>query len=327
MSDPNQDPSTFDPDEDLFNFDEVALEFYSSDDEEDLEAIFAAFEAGVQGGSDIKFDFDAIETPEVEPSKEPSLPTPPTVAETTPAPAPPVEVFRADTQAVADPMPAPAPPAATVPAPEISPKVQHVTPPQPEVQPVPAAGYAHPPIQTYGHGQVQGQPPPGQAGPPPQVYPSPVNPGTHPVQGAPAAPGSRFPILKRLKDASPILLAVTLMNTMLAVVVMNRPTTPTEAPVAELSAPYSVPTVMTEREVIQPSKISVPKPERHPTFALAHEEIERGEYGLARRRIYGLLSIVDRLNTDERAVIEARAHYLLAEAQHLEALGRMEDKR
>ena len=35
--DPTQDPSTFDPDEDLFNFDEVALEFYSSNDEEDLE--------------------------------------------------------------------------------------------------------------------------------------------------------------------------------------------------------------------------------------------------------------------------------------------------
>ena len=59
MSDASkQDPSTFDPDEDLFNFDEVALEFYSANDEEDLEEIFRAFEEGLDSDDDLGFDLD-----------------------------------------------------------------------------------------------------------------------------------------------------------------------------------------------------------------------------------------------------------------------------
>ena len=40
-----------------------------------------------------------------------------------------------------------------------------------------------------------------------------------------------------------------------------------------------------------------------------------------------LLDVVDRLNTEQRPAIEARAQYLLAEALHMEALARLEAQR
>lgn len=67
--------------------------------------------------------------------------------------------------------------------------------------------------------------------------------------------------------------------------------------------------------------------EEHPTFDRARAEISKGQYGEARRRLYALLSIIDRLDPDQRAKVEARAQYLLAEALHLEALERLEVER
>lgn len=67
--------------------------------------------------------------------------------------------------------------------------------------------------------------------------------------------------------------------------------------------------------------------EEHPTFDRARAEISKGEYGEARRRLYALLSIIDRLDPAQRAKVEARAQYLLAEALHLEALERLEVER
>ena len=70
-----------------------------------------------------------------------------------------------------------------------------------------------------------------------------------------------------------------------------------------------------------------PNPEDHPTFERAREEIDRGEYARARQRVYALLSVVDRLEESQRAVVESRAQYLLAEATHLEAVTRLAPKR
>lgn len=64
--------------------------------------------------------------------------------------------------------------------------------------------------------------------------------------------------------------------------------------------------------------------EQHPTFDRARAEITQGDYGEARRRLYALLSIIDRLDPEQRSKVESRAQYLLAEALHLEALERME---
>jgi len=67
-----------------------------------------------------------------------------------------------------------------------------------------------------------------------------------------------------------------------------------------------------------------PDAESHPTFENAKEQITRGQYSEARRQIYALLSVVDRLEPSQRKRVESRAQYLLAEALHLEALSRME---
>ncbi len=70
-----------------------------------------------------------------------------------------------------------------------------------------------------------------------------------------------------------------------------------------------------------------PDPETHPIFERAKEQITNGEYTEARQALYSLLSVVDRLESSQREIVEARAHYLLAEATHLEALSRMEEGR
>ena len=135
--DPTQDPSTFDPDEDLFNFDEVALDFYSSNDEEDLEEIFQAFEGSIEAANELTFGFDAVDNAansglrdeEPPPADGPVVARAPRPApETDPGPTAraPVETFRAD--------PRPAPPPAPAP-------IEAPLPP-PETGPAPAAGPA-----------------------------------------------------------------------------------------------------------------------------------------------------------------------------------------
>ena len=68
-------------------------------------------------------------------------------------------------------------------------------------------------------------------------------------------------------------------------------------------------------------------PEDHPTFARAREEIEAKRYADARQTVYSLLAVVDRLDASQREAVESRAHFLLAQALHLEALERLEEER
>lgn len=75
------------------------------------------------------------------------------------------------------------------------------------------------------------------------------------------------------------------------------------------------------------SPLVPPDPETHPTFERAAEQIGRGEYASARQGLYSLLSVVDRLEESQRRVVESRAHYLLAQANHLEAMGRLEEEK
>jgi len=313
--DPRQDPSTFDPDEDLFNFDEVALDFYSSNDEEDLEEIFQAFEGDVE--NELGFGFEAVD--------EPANPEPPrsepAVAED-PAPAL-EETFRADPVPAAP--PAPTPIEDPLPMPETRP----TSGPVPSQPPVAQPAAPLPTGPTSAHPALPQPLPAPTSVPnvlPPQVHPRPASQSTtEPLSGMEA---SRHPLMNRLRGASPILLAVTVMNLLLAIVVLKRPST-TDAPQRTVAIPeeQEVPDVQATYEASDPPPTAAPQPDRHPTFALANEEISRGEYGAARRRIYGLLSIIDRLDTNQRAEIEARAQYLLAEAHHLEALARLEERR
>ena len=305
MSDPKKNPSTFDQDEDLFDFDEVALEFYSSNDEEDLEEIFAAFEAGLQ------------EEEEGEEAADPQ-PVAAPVADPQPAPAP---------GAQAPPPPAPAPVPGPVPAPAPPPLAPAPTP-APAPAPVAAAAA---PAPTPAAAAPTPQPPPAASTLPPRVHPSPAHhaPTTEaPASDAPSGWSLKLP--KWLRGAMPILIAMTMMNAMVALVLLRRPSAPA-APAAPWTRTEHVPKPihqpLPEIETTELPPVAAPRPERHPTFALANEEISRGEFASARRRIYGLLSIIDRMSTSDRPAIEARAQYLLAEAQHLEALSKLEAQR
>ncbi len=80
-------------------------------------------------------------------------------------------------------------------------------------------------------------------------------------------------------------------------------------------------------ELAEATPLVPPDPEQHPVFERAREEIERGDYAAARRRLYALLAVVDRLEESSRTTVEARAAFLLAQALHLEAVKRTEAER
>ena len=54
-------------------------------------------------------------------------------------------------------------------------------------------------------------------------------------------------------------------------------------------------------------------PSQHTTFALARTDLDAGEYAAARRRLYALLAVADRLDVDVRESVEARAQFMLAD--------------
>jgi hypothetical protein len=120
-------------------------------------------------------------------------------------------------------------------------------------------------------------------------------------------------------------LAVTLLNTGLAVVVVRG----RGAPSAPVHAPE--PTVET-KEGAQHTP-SLPEPEdlaalhSHPTLDQAREELESGDYARARRRLYELLAVIDRFDEPRRGALESDCEFLLARSLHLEALARVGEPR
>ncbi len=60
-------------------------------------------------------------------------------------------------------------------------------------------------------------------------------------------------------------------------------------------------------------------PEGYRTIELAKQRIERGEFARARRALYGLLAVVDRIAEPARAEIEAQAQFTLADSWRAEA--------
>lgn len=61
------------------------------------------------------------------------------------------------------------------------------------------------------------------------------------------------------------------------------------------------------------------EPEGRQTLELARGDMEQAAFGRARRRLYSLLCVLDRLEPAERADIEARARLLVADCWRLEA--------
>ncbi len=60
-------------------------------------------------------------------------------------------------------------------------------------------------------------------------------------------------------------------------------------------------------------------PEGYRTLEIAKQRMERGEHARARRMLYGLLSVVDRIEQPARAEVEAQASFLIADSYRLEA--------
>jgi hypothetical protein len=139
---------------------------------------------------------------------------------------------------------------------------------------------------------------------------------------APAPSTTRFS-----KGLVAIALSVTVLNAALAVVMLRsnsdrhdvRATEEEPAP----SAHEPEPARPVKHVEPLPNPESVPESHDHPTLDEAREELARGDHAAARQRVYGLLSIVDRLEEPRKSELEAECQYLIAQSLHLEALARM----
>ncbi len=60
-------------------------------------------------------------------------------------------------------------------------------------------------------------------------------------------------------------------------------------------------------------------PEGYRTLEVARERIQRGEHARARRMLYGLLAVIDRIEAPARSEVEAQAGFLIADSFAIEA--------
>jgi len=136
------------------------------------------------------------------------------------------------------------------------------------------------------------------------------------------------PRARLTKSVVAIALAVTTLNSGLAVVLL-RSRAPSPAPPPEHVAPPEHENEAHAAPPSVPEASPLPDPETravvhsHPALDEARAEITRGEYAAARKRVYGLLAIIDRLDDPRRAELEADCQFLIAQSLHLEALARM----
>ena len=306
-----EDGRDFDLDEDLFDFGNATSSVWDDQEEADLDAIFAGFEAEEQARKEAEANQDEElfdEPGELPPPEDfaglrpadpsPAIPRPAEGArDATPPIQPPSENQEKGAPAKGTGIPA---------------RARREAPAAPEAPPVPG---------------VLGVPAPA----PGQVYYQAV-----PVAAPAAAPPAGGGTTRGVRVAAWILIAVTSINALVALVALKstgdlrqsvadvgyRVTeTATEMMHASLSASPSA------EGTPSADPLSAPNPENHPTFELAREEIQRGEYAKARRRLYGLLAIVDRIDPLEREQVEARANYLIARATHLEAVEKWERRK
>jgi len=201
------------------------------------------------------------------------------------------------TVASSSPPPVPAPPAAPVASPTVT---THAAPRPPEPAPRARA--------TPDHASAEAQP-------------------------AERARETVVPAARRTRSTKSLVaiaLSVTLLNSVLAVVALRRPTSvPSSPPQADehdseaLAAPAREP----QRAVPLPDPDEVDVAHAHPTLDEARAEIARGEYASARQRVYGLLAIIDRLEEPRRGALEGDCQFLIAQSLHLEALARMGESR
>lgn len=206
---------------------------------------------------------------------------------------------------------------ASAPAAEVAPPVARA-PELPRLAPVPVAA-----------------PGPAAAAPAPAPLPVPAAArAPEPVVSLTPAPAATPAPSRLSKGVVGIALAVTLLNSVLALVAVRG----REAGLAPLPAPdtgaardehsggaHAGPPRDTVPDLPDPD--SVDALHAHPTLDEARAQIARGEYAGARQRVYGLLAIIDRLPEPRRGALEADCQFLIAQSLHLEALARMGDER
>ncbi|HEX6886448.1 MAG TPA: hypothetical protein VF530_23935 [Planctomycetota bacterium] len=155
----------------------------------------------------------------------------------------------------------------------------------------------------------------------PSLAPLPAPPAQSPPAAPAAAPAAR-PARRAPRGLVAICVAVTAMNAGVALVALRRPEpTPSRLP-PEVAVARAEPAPPAP-EPFRPGPETLDPVHAHPTLDQARAELARGEYSAARRRVYGLLGLVDRLEEPRRGALEVDCQFLIAQALHLEALERL----
>lgn len=142
----------------------------------------------------------------------------------------------------------------------------------------------------------------------------------------PAPRRPSFTFLRSSRGVIAIALSVTVLNTLLAVVMLRG-----RGPSDEVRAVASHADAEAGAEALGPvdHETALPDPEHspalhdHPALQTAREELARGEYAAARQRVYAFLSVIDRLEDPRREELEGECKFLVAQTLHLEALARL----
>ena len=74
-------------------------------------------------------------------------------------------------------------------------------------------------------------------------------------------------------------------------------------------------------ELLRP--IVAPVTQEGRSFDLVRQDIERRDFGAARRKLYSILAVLDRFDETQRADVEARARYLIGDTLAMEASASM----
>jgi hypothetical protein len=152
---------------------------------------------------------------------------------------------------------------------------------------------------------------------------APVRERPEPRAELPTSPQRRSPLafLRSSRGVIAIALSVTVLNTLMAVVLLRGRGPSDEVRAVASHSEAEAPAPVAD-ETVLPDPERAPALHDHPALRTAREQLARGEYSAARQRAYALLSVIDRLEDPRREEIEGECKFLVAQTLHLEALAR-----
>jgi hypothetical protein len=156
---------------------------------------------------------------------------------------------------------------------------------------------------------------------------------------APAAPVPVAPVAGAISVGVPrtmiwLFVALTSVNALLAIVTLSIAGSMSSG-VQEMTSEVSnsvdsfVTKAVNELDAYQgqAAPVTPTDPANHEAFETAETMIAEARYGDARRVLYALLAVVDRMDPVQRRAVEARANYLIADAYQREAHERIGGRR